>query len=266
VKDLTALQHAFGRFLLSDDDGVAAAIESTPRLGAHDRLSIYASGYLARLLEALRNDYPVVLGVLGADVFASLGAAYIAARPSTSFTLRDFGGGLTAFIAQHSGLAEREFVAELAAFERAFVEAFDAVDAAPLDVAELAVVAGTAWPHLRFDVHPSVQECVITFNTLPVWEAVKAQRPAPAPLPLQMPVAALVWRQGLTTVFRSLCADEHAVWRKLAAGEDFATLCDTLTAWLSPDQVPLRAATLLRGWLAEGLIAGLAADLQPQCR
>jgi hypothetical protein len=266
MSDLQTLQHAFSRFLLQDDAAVAAAIESNSRLAARERLHIYASGYRARLLEVLRNDYPVLLGVLGADAFAALGAAYIAARPSRSFTLRDFGVALPAFIARQTTLAAREPAQELADFERSLVEAFDAPDAAALEVDRLAAVAPEAWPQLCFVVHPSVQNVPLRFNTLPVWEAVKAQRQPPSPRPLETPIGALVWRQGLTTVFRSLAADESALWQRLAAGDDFAALCATLRAWLSPDEVPLRAATLLRGWLAEGLIVGLAADSQPRSR
>jgi hypothetical protein len=261
---LPTLQQAFARYLLHDDRMVTDAVESTAKLTAHERLSIYASGYRARLLEALGNDYPVLRDVLGEEIFAALGEAYIGARPSRSFTLRDFGATLAAFITQDAGLAERAalperaFAAELASFERAFVEAFDATDAVPLPPERLAAVAADAWPQLRFVVHPSVQCCEIAFNTLPVWEAVKVGRPRPALQRLPIPVAALVWRQGLATVFRSLSTDEAALWQRLACGDDFAALCTALTDWLSPEAIPLRAATLLRGWLAEGLIGGLA--------
>ena len=255
MKGLPTLQEAFSRYLLHDDEMVAEAVESTAKLTAHERLSIYASGYRARLLETLTSDYPVLRAVLGEDSFTALGEAYIAAQPSRSFTLRDFGATMPAFIAQHAG---RAFAAELASFERAFVEAFDAVDAEPLPAERLAAMAADAWPQLRFVAHPSVQRCAIAFNTLPIWEAVKAGQPPPAPAQLPIPVAALVWRQGLATVFRSLSADEAHLWQRLTCGDDFETLCSALTDWLSPDQVPLRAATLLRGWLAEGLIGGFA--------
>lgn len=258
MSGLPALQRAFSRYLLHDDRMVAEAVESTAKLTAHERLSIYASGYRARLLEALANDYPVLRDVLGEATFAALGEAYIAAQPSRSFTLRDFGATMATFIAQHEGLPERAFAAELAGVERAFVEAFDAADAVPLPPERLAAVAGDAWPQLRFIVHPSVQCCEIAFNTLPIWEAVKAGRSPPAPERLPIPVAALVWRQGLATVFRSLSADEAALWQRLACGDDFAALCTALTDWFSAEAIPLRAATLLRGWLAEGLIGGLA--------
>jgi len=260
MRDLAALQHAFGRFLLNDDAAVAATVESTAQLTAHERLGIYASGYRARLHEALRNDYPVLCSVLGAESFAALADAYISALPSRSFTLRDFGMALPGFAAQHATLSGREFAAELAAFERAFVEAFDAADAAPLQVAALAAVAASEWPRLRFTLHPSVQTLAIACNTLPVWEAVKAKRSPPPSQRLAKPFGALVWRQGLTTVFRSLPEDEYALWRQLAAGENFAALCDALMLWVSPEEVPLRAATVLRQWLAEGLLGGMAAD------
>jgi hypothetical protein len=258
MSGLPSLQHAFSRYLLHHDEMVADAVQSTAKLTAHERLSIYSSGYRARLLDALASDYPVLRHVLGEDSFTALGEAYIAAQPSRSFTLRDFGASLPAFLRESEFSLEFGFAPELADFERALVEAFDAVDAEPLAAERLAAVAAAAWPQLRFVAHPSVQRCAIAFNTLPMWEAVKAGRPPPAPERLPIPVAVLVWRQGLATVFRSLSADEADLWQRLTRGDDFEALCSALTDWLSPEATPLRAATLLRGWLAEGLIGAIA--------
>ena len=41
------------------------------------------------------------------------------------------------------------------------------------------------------------------------------------------------------------------------AGANFAAMCDALLDRLPPDEIPPRAAALLRGWLLDGLIATL---------
>src|SRR5678816_1207122 len=50
-------------------------------LTARERLSIYASGYVARLLECMRADFPVLRGFIGDSVFDAFAKAYIVTEP-----------------------------------------------------------------------------------------------------------------------------------------------------------------------------------------
>jgi hypothetical protein len=257
MSELEALQSAFARYLFTGDPAITNAVVTTARMDAARRLSIYSNAYRARLSDVLVTDYPVLRAVLGGATFDALCVEYIAALPSTSFTLRGFGRHLPQWIEQAPGVVERPSMIELASFEWAFIEAFDAPDVEAIGVAQMARIAATDWPALRFAVHPSVQLVETRFNTLLVWDAVKAAGTPPDPTELPASCAAVVWRQSLTTVFRSMQPDESLQWRLLARGEDFAAQCAALADRMDPREVPLRAATSLRNWLAEGLISGL---------
>ncbi len=257
MNSLQQLQSAFARFLRSGDPAIAAAVASTPQLAAQSRLEIYSSGYKARLREAITKDFPVLRSVIGDEAFTVLCLRYIDAWPSMSFTLRDFGAHLPEFVARAADIANPRFLGELARFEWAFIEAFDAADVPSIGPAAMGDIAGQDWPAVRFEAHPSVQALAIGFNTLQIWDAVKAQQPPMRPVERTESAGALIWRRALTTVFRSTADDELMLWRRLAAGADFATLCAVLADRLPADDVPVRAATLLRGWLAEGLISSL---------
>lgn len=254
---LADLQGAFGRYLLEGDDRFASAVVSTPTLDAYSRLRIYANAYRARFTEALSADFPVLRAVLGDTPFEELSAAYIVAFPSRSFTLRGFGSRLPSFIESQTATSERAFAAELAAFEWALVDAFDAIDHPAVGVADMAEIAPEAWPQLEIDAHPSMR-CVPTrFNTPTVWNAVKAQQPRPGIAEASDSVAWVVWRQGLSCVFRSMDPIEHSAWSAVTGGANFGAMCDSLLDWLAPDEIPPRAAQLLRAWLADGLIGSL---------
>lgn len=259
MSELETLQRAFGRYLFAGDPAIATAVVTTARMDAARRLSIYSNAYQARLSDALATDYPVLRVVLGDAAFDALCIEYIAASPSTSFTLRGFGRHLPELVAQAPGVVDRASMAELASFEWALVEAFDALDAAAVGVGEMNRIEAADWPALRFAVHPSVQLVETRFNTLGVWDAVKAAGTPPGPAELPAPCAAVVWRQALTTVFRSVQPDELLQWRLLVQGDDFATQCAALADRMDPREVPLRAATALRNWLADGLISGIHA-------
>lgn len=63
------------------------------RLTAEDRVNIYAQGYRQRLIECLESEYPLLRALAGPTAFGLFAQGYLAARPSRSYTLYDFGAG-----------------------------------------------------------------------------------------------------------------------------------------------------------------------------
>lgn len=118
------LELAHERHGLDEQDMLRAAPDSG------SRLHIYADGYVMRLVECLRADYPVLCRVMGSDLFDFFAKAYVWRHPSRSPTLYDLGAGFADFLVQSQppGLspeaAERlRFPVELARLERAHGEA-----------------------------------------------------------------------------------------------------------------------------------------------
>ncbi len=69
------------------------------------------------------------------------------------------------------------------------------------------------------------------------------------------PVAWIVWRQDLTTYFRSLDVDEAWALDALIAGQPFADICQGLCEWIDAQHVAAHAAGLLKSWIGDGMIA-----------
>jgi hypothetical protein len=94
------------------------------------RLHIYADGYVLRLLECMRADYPVLCRTMGRELFDFFAKAYVWRHPSRSSTLYDLGAGFADFLAASrpagaSAEAAQQFAfpAQLARLERALAEA-----------------------------------------------------------------------------------------------------------------------------------------------
>lgn len=92
------------------------------------RMHIYAQGYVLRLLECLRADYPWLLRIMGEDLFSFFARAYIWHHPSRSPTLYDLGARFADFLAaSQAGPANDDGLlalpVALARLERARVEA-----------------------------------------------------------------------------------------------------------------------------------------------
>lgn len=255
---LKDLQQAFKRHLYDTDPTIAEHIVGTAELDTHDRLAVYAHAYDARLTEALATDYTALQALLGEDEFARLSHAYARAHPSTHYSLRYFGQHLPAFLERNDDYAPRPQLAELARFEWAFVDAFDAADTAVVDEATAAAVPMEAWPSLRMTFHPSLRTVPLNWNTLELWKAGHDGTDIPAARMMEALQVCLVWRHELTTQYRVLDPDEAVALAAARGGADFAGLCELLLEWQDDDtQVAVRAVSLLKGWLAAGLITAL---------
>ncbi|MBV8901329.1 MAG: putative DNA-binding domain-containing protein [Verrucomicrobia bacterium] len=102
-------------------------IKPNDRLNSFERLEIYNRQYWFRLLDCLHDDYPGLRAIVGQRAFVKLATAYLARYPSTSYSLRDLGNRLEAFLRDEpQWAAPREKLAlDMVLFEWAQVVAFD---------------------------------------------------------------------------------------------------------------------------------------------
>src|SRR5690349_6035616 len=100
-------------------------------LSAHERLAVYTGGYVLRLLECMRADFPVLRSFVGDSVFDAFAKAYIITMPPASHSLYDLGADFPRFLeetkpknwALETGInAMLDLPPELARIERARAE------------------------------------------------------------------------------------------------------------------------------------------------
>jgi len=258
---LVELQRNFQAHLLAGDDAILRSVVDAPPLAPAARVKIYRNAYRVRLLDALKDTYPVLFKILGDEVFENLGDAFIDAHPSVHRSIRWYGRELADFLAQQPPYAEQPILAEIALFEWTLSEVFDAADAVPVGREALQAVDPGSWDRLRFEFHPSVRLLDLTWNTVAVWQAMSRDEDPPRPEAAETPIPWLLWRRELTNRFRSLDEAECAALEAARSGEPFGEICAALRAWLSEEEIPLRAATLIGTWTDCGMITGPARPL-----
>jgi hypothetical protein len=254
---LERLQADFLAAIRQQRDGFERAIVDGAPPGAGERLAVYRHAYNARLLEALGDAYPALHTLLGDQRFERLGVAYIDAQPSRHFSIRWFGHRLREFIDASEDDKTRPFLAEMAAFEWALRDTFDAADAPTLSVQALQAIAVDEWPGLRLHFHASLRRLDLAWNTPLLWDAIDKDAEPAAPQRNPYPIAWLLWRHDLLTHYRSLEVDEAWALDQAAAGEGFGELCAGLVEWVDEQQAAQRAAALLSRWMQEGLVIGV---------
>lgn len=253
---LTDWQLAVESYLLGEqlqpDSSLQASLLGSPTLSVEQGLQIYHNAYRARLLAALREDFPALHYWLGDEQFDQLGSAFLKACPSAHYSLRWLGARFPDFIAQHGVIRQRAPLAELARLEWSFTLAFDAADAEPLSLAQMASLPASDWPELHVQLLPCVQHLQLAYNSLALWQAAKAQHAFPPSEALPQAMDCLIWRHKLVSHYRSLSADEAtALFGMCIEGWSFAQLCEALSAHAADASV--RAA----GWLKQWIVAGL---------
>jgi hypothetical protein len=129
-------------------------ITSNDRLTSRERLEIYSRSYWYRILDSLYEDFPGLRAIIGDDAFQELSRAYLAAHPSTSFTMRDLGKALESWLRPRRQYAVRQhaLALDMVRLEWAHIEAFDgpaAKQLGPEDLLELG-------PDLRMSLQPYV--------------------------------------------------------------------------------------------------------------
>jgi hypothetical protein len=255
---LRELQQELQYHLLGEPAVIADAIVDAPPLTIAERLGIYRNAYQVRLIEALDETYPVIHAVLGDEVFAALGEAFVAAHPSVHRSIRWYGAELAEFLRDNLPYAEQPILGEIALLEWTLAEVFDAADREPLPRAALAAVDPGGWSELRFGLHPSLRRLTLHWNTTAVWQALSRGAAPPDPECAEHPAAWLLWRQNLQNYFRSMAGDEAAALDCAQRGGTFGEMCEALAEWLAVDAIPLRAASLIGTWADSGIIVAIA--------
>jgi hypothetical protein len=255
--DLARVQREFQRYVLQRDPAALQHVLAGDAAEAAVRMDIYADGYALRLLEALETDYPGLAALAASETFEALGRAYIAAHPSTFRNLRWFGGELAPFLESSSEWSQQPELADMARFEWAMAQSFDAPDAASLSREALASVSQDDWPRLSFRVHPAVQRVELTTNAPQVWSAQNRGEPLP-PLSHGPARVWLLTRREFQVRFRSMSADEATAFGRLATGIGFAQWCGELGDLAGQEHAAEQAIGWLNQWLADGALAGFA--------
>ncbi len=252
---LVPLQRAFAGYVLDGATQIRSVVRPSSKADIDTLLGVYRHAYSARLVESLGIDFPCLKALIGEEEFDALARAYIAAHPSRGFSVRSLGDRLAAYLSRTAPHARRPALGEMAAFEAAMADAFDAADAEPIRIEHLAAVPPPAWPGLSFEVHPSLRRLSLGTQAPQAWADWHGGRTLAEPA--GGPGEWLVWRQELDVKFRPLEADEAAALDQAIAGNDFAILCETLADHGPEDEAAYRAAGLIRAWIEAGLVIGL---------
>lgn len=257
---LKQLQEAFTEHVTTNNNVITDHVTGTKNVPKELRLDIYRNAYRERLIETLASDYEILAKLIGEDAFRRLCTTYIDNYPSSHYSLRWFGRHLSAFLGYSAEKGIHEWEAEMAQFEWTFIDAFDAANTITASEDDAAAIPPDAWPTLSVTFHPSVHILQLWWNTIELWQAAKNDKQPPDPVRLDQYSHCLMWRKDLITQYRTVESDEAAALTAALSGANFSDICGVLAEELhDQEQVPMKVASYLKGWLTEGMLAQLKA-------
>jgi Putative DNA-binding domain len=146
---------------VSTEEIAAGYIAPNALLSSFERLEIYNRQYWFRVIGAVSEDFPTLHAVLGPRRFDALVLAYLRENPSTSWTLRNLGARLPAFLKEHPEFTghRRSLALDVARLEWAYVEAFDGKHLDPLAPEDVHAIG----PDSKLSLQPHLQLLALNY-------------------------------------------------------------------------------------------------------
>ena len=224
-------------------------IKPNDRLTSVERLEIYNRVYWFRLLSSLADDFPGLRAVIGQEKFDQVLLGYLTELPSISFTLRDLGSRLEAWLRTHpASISGHERMAlDIVRLEWADIEAFDALQLPTLTQKELAALGEDPvfhlQPHLQLlDLAYPMDEFLLKIreteependisSNVVVMESTETKPAQQVPLPKAKKVFLAVHRQENIVYFKRLKPEAFALLRALQQGQPLSQAIESSVNW-----------------------------------
>lgn len=239
-------------------------------LTALDRLSIYGDAYYSRLLECMREEFPVFVQTVGHEVFDEFAVGYLQEYPSRSYTLFELGAKFPHYLAQTRPEPDEntgplanwpDFLIDLATLELTYNEVFDGPgmeQIPPLDVERLRTTPSRRMLEARFVGAPCLRLLNLRF---PVHEYIRGVKCKTNPdIPEQMETWLAITRKSYVVRHYALSSSSFQLLGNLLGGTPLgAAIAQTVESTFQPSVK--HSADLLRTWFhdwaAEGFFRAL---------
>lgn len=251
MSDLARFQDAFAAAMVSGDaSALRGMVASEAEL---ERFAVYRNNFVSAATAALTKNYPALERLVGPDFLAGAARAYVAAHPPRRRALTLYGEALAAFLADFPPAHGLAYLPDVAALDRAYLEALFSAEAPALAAETLAELPPDAIAGLAPGLHPSARVVRSEHPAYAIWRTCREDA-EPKPVDLRAgPQAALIWRPEAAVRHRALSQGEAAFLSAVGEGASFAVAAQAGMAAASGFDL----MTTLAGALAAGAFADL---------
>ncbi len=259
-------------------DEAEAVVTRSRALSALERLAIYSYAYYARLLECLREEFPVLKHALGEEVFDAFAVGYLEKYPSRSYTLFQLGVNFPRFLAETRPLTPTplpsgekgrgeggegeglpadwpDFLIDLATLELTFNEVFDGLGVEGellLDAERLRGIPPERLLEARLVCVPCLRLLTLHYPVHKYFTAVRRHENPDPPAPAETCLA--VTRRRYVVRHYELSRPAYETLHALLAGETVGQAINRAVEAAGPDvdRLEKNLQAWFHDWAAEG--------------
>ncbi|HJV43865.1 DNA-binding domain-containing protein [Caulobacter sp.] len=234
MPELIDFQDAFVAALTGDRPALSPWLTD----GDHPGLAVYRNTIAKGCVDALADNFPTALSMVGEDWFRAAAALFAREAPPASAALLDYGEAFPGWLERFPPAAELPYLAGIAHLDRLWIEALFAPEAPALSAQALSSLSPETLAQTPLSPHPSVRFAAFDAGLPSLWRAAREGR---EDLEIsETPETLLLVRRDGAVTHRVVGAAETAFLRAcrqgLTAGEaaQAAAMADPETPFASP--------------------------------
>jgi hypothetical protein len=248
-----SLQAQFAAALIDPERACPPDLRSWNGSDPTPRFAVYRNNVVVSLVDALAEQFPVTLELVGAEFFHAMARVFVLRHPPRSRTIAYIGVPFPDFIASFGPAAAVPYLADVARLEMARIQSCHAADADTLGAD--AIVHVLADPRQLAQVvvtlHPSVHLLSSSHAIFALWAAHQGVFDI-ADVDPDMAQHVLVFRDGLDVQTMQIPLGSYVFLRQLHDGKPLAQAADAAAAAAqdtvaahAPFDLPVAIALLL---------------------
>jgi hypothetical protein len=216
---------------------VAGLVAETPIPGIFSSpgFAVYRNTWRKALVDALKENYPVVAALVGPDAFQALALTFIAKQAAPSPILAAFGAEFVGFIESHPIRDDVPYLADIARLERLRTEAHLAHDAVPADPVRFLQRLEAGLDH-GTKLHPSVRFGWFGTPAVTIWQAHQRPEGFESLAPDWVAEGALVVRRAGRVRVVKIGRGAYRLFSAIQAGQELLQAAEAAAASESEDE------------------------------
>lgn len=162
-------QRLFAAALLDPTMPLPHGLVGPDREPSARRFNVYRNNVVLGLIEALKTAYPAVCRIVGEEFFMAMARAYAVLEPPATPIMLEYGATFPDFIEAFEPAQCVPYLADIARLERAWLEAYHAAEAMPINPASLGALDHQHLSQVRFTLHPSLRIVRSSYPIAQIW-------------------------------------------------------------------------------------------------
>ncbi|WP_339514530.1 HvfC/BufC N-terminal domain-containing protein [Pseudomonas sp. RL_15y_Pfl2_60] len=166
-------QYEFSSALTNAEQPCPAQFKTWNGSDSSSRFAVYRNNVISSLINALADNFPVVMQLVGDEFFKAMANIFVREFPPQTRILAYYGAGLARFIEAFPPAQGLPYLADVARLEFARIQAYHSADVVALGPEQIGRILGQpeALERMSFSLHPSLTVLNSRHAIVSLWAA-----------------------------------------------------------------------------------------------